>query len=202
MAFFDNTRKPTGVGGKIMVSMMNFGHRALADWGLRLLPLKVSAKVLDCGCGGGANLRKLLNKYPQGSVTGIDYSPVSVEKSRKLNAKAIGEGRCRVFEGSVAELPFSETQFDAVTAFETVYFWPDLPHCFQEVWRVLKPGGTFLICNEANGEAARDNKWTEIIAGMTIYNDVELQAALEQVGFHDIQIHKNGKGWLCVTGQK
>ena len=202
MAFFDNTRKPTGVGGKIMVSMMNFGHHALADWGLRLLPLKASAKVLDCGCGGGANLRKLLNKYPQGSVTGIDYSPVRVEKSRKLNAKAIGEGRCRVFEGSVAELPFSETQFDAVTAFETVYFWPDLPHCFQEVWRVLKPGGTFLICNEANGEAARDNKWTEIIAGMTIYNDVELQAALEQVGFHDIQIHKNGKGWLCVTGQK
>ncbi len=202
MEFFDNTRKPVGIGGKIMVSMMNFGHRALADWGFHFLELKTSAKILDCGCGGGANLRKLLNKYPQGSVMGLDYSPVSVEKSRKLNAKAIGEGRCRVFEGSVAELPFSEAQFDAVTAFETVYFWPDLPHCFREVWRVLKPSGIFLICNEANGEVAKDNKWTEIIAGMTIYSDVELRAALEQAGFHDIQIHKNQKGWLCVTGQK
>lgn len=202
MAFFDNTRKPIGIGGKIMVSMMNFGHRALAEWGFRFLDLNTSAKVLDCGCGGGANIRKLLNKHPQVSVTGIDYSPVSVEKSRKLNAKAIEEGRCRVFEGSVAELPFPETQFDAATAFETVYFWPDLLHCFQEVWRVLRPGGTFLICNEVSGEAAKDNKWTEIIEGMTIYNDVRLKAALEQAGFHNIQIHKNKKGWLCVTGQK
>lgn len=202
MAFFDNTREPIGIGGKIMVSMMNFGHRALAEWGFRFLELKTSAKILDCGCGGGANIRKLLNKHPQGSVTGIDYSPVSVEKSRRLNAKAIEEGRCRVFEGSVAELPFSEAQFDAATAFETVYFWPNLPHCFQEVWRVLKPSGIFLICNEANGEVAKDNKWTEIIAGMTIYNDIELRVALEQAGFHDIRIHKNQKGWLCVTGQK
>lgn len=202
MAFFDNTRKPIGIGGKIMVSMMNFGHRALAEWGFRFLELKTSAKVLDCGCGGGANIRKLLNKYPQGSVTGIDYSPVSVEKSQKLNAKAVEGGRCRILGGSVAELPFSEAQFDAATAFETVYFWPNLPHCFQEVWRVLKPSGIFLICNEANGEVAKDNKWTEIIAGMTIYNDIELRVALEQAGFHDIRIHKNQKGWLCVTGQK
>ena len=33
MAFFDNTRKPTGLGGRIMVSMMSIGHRSLADWG-------------------------------------------------------------------------------------------------------------------------------------------------------------------------
>ena len=35
MAFFENTRKPTGFGGRLMVAMMNIGHRALADWGLR-----------------------------------------------------------------------------------------------------------------------------------------------------------------------
>ena len=39
MAFFENTRKPTGFGGRLMVTMMNIGHRALADWGLRFLPL-------------------------------------------------------------------------------------------------------------------------------------------------------------------
>ena len=32
MSFFENTRKPTGIGGKIMVSMMNAGHAALAKW--------------------------------------------------------------------------------------------------------------------------------------------------------------------------
>ena len=34
MSFFENTRKPVGLGGKIMVAMMNFGHSAMAAWGL------------------------------------------------------------------------------------------------------------------------------------------------------------------------
>ena len=37
MSFFENTRKPVGFGGKIMVAMMNFGHSAMAEWGLRFL---------------------------------------------------------------------------------------------------------------------------------------------------------------------
>ena len=171
MSFFENTRKPVGFGGKIMVAMMNVGHSAVARWGLQFLNAAPDTKVLDCGCGGGANIRRLLKKYPQAIIKGIDYSPVSVD------------------------------WFDAVTAFETVYFWPDLPRCFREVSRVLKPGGTFLICNESNGDTDKDEKWTEIIGGMTIYKDTQLKAYLEQVGFHEVQIHKK-KGWLCVTARK
>ena len=36
MSFFENTRKPVGFGGEIMVAMMNLGHRALARWGMGL----------------------------------------------------------------------------------------------------------------------------------------------------------------------
>ena len=176
MSFFENTRKPVGFGGKIMVAMMNLGHSAVARWGLQFLNTAPDAKVLDCGCGGGANIRRLLKKCPQGVVKGIDYSPVSVEKSKKVNDVAIAEGRCAVLQGSVADMMFTDNWFDAVTAFETVYFWPDLPRCFREVYRVLKVGGTFLICNEANGDTDKDERWTEIIGGMTIYKDTELKA--------------------------
>ena len=201
MSFFENTRKPVGFGGKIMVAMMNVGHSAVARWGLQFLELAPDAMVLDCGCGGGANMKRLLKKCPQGIVKGIDYSPVSVEKSKKVNEVAVTKRRCDVLCASVAELPFESEQFDAVTAFETVYFWPDLPQCFREVYRVLKPGGTFLICNESNGDTDKDERWTEIIGGMTIYKDVELKAYLEQAGFHDVQIHKK-KSWLCITARK
>ena len=102
MSFFENTRKPVGFSGKIMVAMMNFGHSAMTAWGLHFLQ-----------------------------------------------------------QASVAELPFEAEQFDVVTAFETVYFWPELAQNFREVYRVLKPGGTFFICNEANGETAKDDKWTD-----------------------------------------
>ena len=202
MSFLENTRKPAGLGGRLMVSMMNAGHRALAAWGLRFLKLTPDAKVLDCGCGGGANLKTLLKRCPQGIVKGVDYSVVSVEKARKLNQTAIRGGRCVVWQGSVAELIFAADWFDAVTAFETVYFWPDLEQSFREISRVLKPGGTFLICNECGGDRVQDEKWTQRIAGMTIYKDTELRATLEQAGFHDVEIHKNEKGWLCLLARK
>ena len=201
MSFFENTRKPVGLGGKIMVVMMNLGHSPVARWGLRFLELAPDAMVLDCGCGGGANIKTLLKLCPNGKVQGIDYSAVSVEKARKVNARAIAAGRCTVQQASVTELPFEAEQFEAVTAFETVYFWPELAQNFREVYRVLKPGGTFLICNESNGDTDKDEKWTEIIGGMTIYKDIELKAYLEQAGFHDVQIHKK-KSWLCITARK
>ena len=201
MSFFENARNPVGIGGKIMVAMMNLGHSPVARWGLRFLELTSDAKVLDCGCGVGANIKRLLKKCPQGVVKGIDYSSVSVEKSKRVNEAAVTKGRCDVLRASVTELPFESEQFNAVTAFETVYFWPDLPQCFREVWRVLKSGGTFLICNESNGDTDKDEKWTEIIGGMTIYKDTELKTYLEQAGFHDVQIHKK-KSWLCVTARK
>ena len=201
MSFFENTRKPAGFGGRVMVSMMNLCHSPMARWGFRFLKLTGNAAVLDCGCGGGANLARLLKKCPDGVVKGIDYSPVSVEKARKVNQQAIQESRCTVLQGSVADMIFASSWFDAVTAFETVYFWPDLPACFREVYRVLKPGGTFLICNEC-GDPEKYSKWTEIIDGMTIYRDTELQAALEQAGFQHVQSHSNKLGWLCVTARK
>ena len=203
MSFFENTRKPVGLGGRLMVAMMNLGHSPVARWGLQFLNAAPDAKMLDCGCGGGANLRKLLKRCPNGTVIGIDYSSVSVEKSKRLNAKAISEGRCCVLEASVTALPFEDNKFDVVTAFETVYFWPGLVDCFREVYRVTKTGGIFLICNEVTGDTDKNDKWTQIISDMTIYRDVQLKTALEEAGFTDIQIHKNAhQDWLCVTGQK
>ena len=74
MSFFENTRKPTGLGGRIMIAMMDLGHRALAGWGLQFLEPFANASILDCGCGGGANIRRLLKACPKGSVKGIDHS--------------------------------------------------------------------------------------------------------------------------------
>ena len=202
MGFLENTRRPEGFGGRVMVGMMNLGHRALAGWGLRFLALPRDARVLDCGCGGGANLRKLLKKCPDGIVKGVDVSPVSVERARRLNRRAIAEERCAVWQGSVERIIFAGGWFDAVTAFETVYFWPDLPACFREVSRVLKPGGTFLICNECSGASPKDDRWTERIRGMTVHREDALRAALEAAQFRDIQVHRNAKGWICILARK
>ena len=125
MSFFQNTCKPKGIGGKIMVNMMNTGHSSMAEWGFTHIEIRNNYICLDIGCGGGANVKKLLAKTPYGKVTGIDYSEISVIKSQKINKAEIENKRCEILQGNVMKLPFGNETFDIITAFETIYFWPD-----------------------------------------------------------------------------
>ena len=201
---FSNTRKPEGFFGKMMVNGMNGGgHAAMANWALSTVQIKEDSKILDIGCGGGANIARLLQRAPKGMVQGVDYSPVSVEKSKKVNAKAIAEGRCQVKEANVAQLPFEENTFDLITAFETIYFWPDIEHCFCEVKKALKPGGQFVIVNEDDGLTGANEKWEKLIEGMHTYKPEEIRLHLSNAGFKDINIRKDeAKHWLMVTAEK
>ena len=82
MSFFENTRKPVGLGGKLMVSMMNVGHSAVAQWGFHFLELVPDAKVLDCGCGGRANIKRLLESCPRGLSRVLIIPSKSVERPK------------------------------------------------------------------------------------------------------------------------
>ncbi|HAH63792.1 MAG TPA: SAM-dependent methyltransferase [Treponema sp.] len=201
--FFQNTRRPEGYGGKIMVSVMNRGHAPLSKWGFTYLSPRKDDSVLDIGCGGGANIAKLLKKCADGTVTGIDYSQVSVDKAAFINRKAVAAGRCIIVRGSVSDLPFEDDTFNLVTAFETVYFWPDIVDSFRNVYRVLKNDGIFFICNETDGQNKNDQRWTDIIDGFTIYTAGQLAAYLREAGFSETVIAGNGdKHWVCVMAKK
>ena len=202
MSFFQNTCRPQGIGGKIMVHMMNTGHSSMAEWGFAHIKIQSEDVCLDIGCGGGANIRKLLEKSPYGRVVGIDYSEISVEKSRKINKAGIESKRCEILQGDVMKLPFRDKTFDVITAFETIYFWPDISEAFKKVYKILKIGGTFMICNESNGENPKDEKWTKIIQGMKIYNSEQIEKSLEDAGFRGVKVDKTKKGWICVVVKK
>lgn len=199
---FENTRKPTKtIGGRLMLSLMNTGHNLVAKWGFNHLELSESKNLLDIGCGGGKNIKNLLKLSPDAVVYGIDYSSASVEHSIKLNKKSISSKKVYVKEASVELIPYEDSKFDCVTAFETIYFWPNIEKSFVEVIRVLKKGGTFMVCNEAQQPEGSEH-WIEMLH-MKIYTGKEIQILMESAGLSEVKIdeHKNGK-WLCVTGKK
>ena len=203
MNFFQNTCKPNGIGGKIMVHMMNYGHSRLAEWGFSHLPQRNDLKILDAGCGGGANVGAWLEKSQGSCVTGLDYSEVSVAEARKRNAAEIQKGRCRIIQGNVADMPFEKEEFDCISAFETIYFWPDLKHCFSEVNRILRKNGIFMICNECDGTNAKDEKWTNMIDGMQIYTQKQITDFLKETGFTIEKLDSDKKThWLCIVANK
>ena len=173
--FVNQTRKPEGFLGKMMVSGMNSGHAKLADWGMDHLDGIDASSIVELGCGGGRNTAELLKRYP----------------------------RCTVIQGNVAELPFDNESFELATAFETVYFWPGLEHCFSEVCRVLKPGGKFMICNESDGTDETSLKYEKIIEGMKCYTVDELTSALKAAGFTEVISDRyDSKPWITVIARK
>lgn len=203
MGFYQNTRKPVGFGGTIMVRLMNICHSPIATWGFSKLSMRDNLNILDIGCGGGKNIATWLRKSKNSHVTGLDYSEVSVAESSKKNKWAIKRNRCEILRGNVAEMPFSDNTFDCVSAFETIYFWPGLEECFTEVNRVLKHGGIFMVCNGSDGENESDEKWVNIIEGMSVYNEDQLHSALEKAGFYKIKCYINTeKHWLCIFAKK
>lgn len=201
--FFNQTRKPEGFLGKLMLSSMNSGHARLADWGLTHLQKCEVARAVDLGCGAGRNAGELLKRFPRSHVTAVDYSELSVAKTEEYNRAAIRAGRCTALQGDVSELRLPSESFDLATAFETVYFWPGLERCFGEVARVLKPGGCFLICNESDGADETSKRFEEIIDGMRCYTAEEIEAALKAAGFREVKSdHHPSRPWITVLARK
>jgi ubiquinone/menaquinone biosynthesis C-methylase UbiE len=203
----DQFRKPTGSLGRVVLQQMNSHHSELTDWGLAHISVGEHDTVLDIGCGGGRTVSKLAAIVTQGKVCGIDYSNASVAASRRTNAKQIDSGRVEIRQGSVSQLPFPDGVFDLVTAVETHFFWPNLPADLREVFRVLKPGGSFMII----AEVYKGGKMTEgSLAGqsfsftnMTILSADEHRDLFTKTGFSDVQILEEcDKGWLCCIGRK
>lgn len=196
--------KPSGFFGKIMVPMMNLSHAKLAAWGFSQVgDVPADAHVLDVGCGGGANIAQWLNRCSKGQVWGLDYAPLCVEASMKLNRDAIAAGRCQVIQGSVSDIPLQSDTMDVVSAFETVYFWPDIVQDFTEVCRVLKPGGTFIFVNEISGEHPQAKKLESMVEGMRLFPTPIYMQHLKDAGFNQVNAihHPNGR-WVCVIATK
>lgn len=197
MAFRDNFGNPQGFIGRLMLSGMNMGHSPMAKWAFTQFDVPDDGKLVDIGCGGGFNIRRLLERSKDGFVYGIDISSTSVEKSKKTNKKNIGK-RCEVLLGSADNLPLEDNSIKLAIAFETVYFWEALEKCFAEVKRTLKPDGKFVIVNDP-GDPKKH--WKKMIPGMKSYTPDEIKQAMEAVGFMDVWVTKN-KFMFCVSGKK
>ncbi len=153
---------------------------------------------LDIGCGGGATLKRLTKRSEWAQVYGIDISEESVAKARKVNANVLDK-QVFVCQGSAEKLPYEDGKFDLVTAVETVYFWPNLSDCLQEVRRVLKKGGKFAIMVEV---LDADSVWTNVVEGMTAYSPEQLQSLLNEAGFIQTKIHHKKPSYAAIIGMK
>jgi len=128
-------------------------------------------KILDVGCGTGANLL-MLSQY--GDAEGVDVSEDALAFCRE-------RGLDRVRLGAGEELPYEDGTFDLVTAFDVVEHMDDDLAGLREMRRVLRPGGrvflfvpTFMFLWGLQDDVSNHRRR---------YRLPELQRVLEQAGF-------------------
>jgi SAM-dependent methyltransferase len=198
-------RRPSDRAGRQVLLRMNASHAAVTHWGLGHSPIEENFTILDVGCGGGRTI-DLLTSRTRSNVYGVDYSEVSVDTARKMNERAIAEGRVDIQHASVSQLPFPDTMFDMAIAVETHYYWPDLPRDVREVMRVLKHGGRFLIIAETY--RGRRNDWlyrptmTLVLRAAYLTPDEHRQLLLD-AGYANVQVfEERSRGWICAIGTR
>ena len=190
--------KPHGEEGVETIKNMNENHQPISEFAFKCVDVGTNDRILDIGCGGGVNIEKFL-KLTDNNVEGIDYSDVSVKESAKRNQKAIGDKRCRIIQADVSKMPIDDEVYDLVSAFETIYFWPDIENTFKEVLKIIKPGGQFMIAQGTDGNHPDDEKWLNSVEGMTVYTASELEKYLLNAGFGSVESFKKENDYILVV---
>ncbi|MDF3819622.1 metalloregulator ArsR/SmtB family transcription factor [Leptospira sp. 96542] len=123
------------------------------SWILNALPSN-SNQILDLGCGPGALIPFLLNKSKQ--VVGLDSSSNMINQANQMYGK---NPTVRLVKAQLESIPLESESCDAVVASMVIHHISHPPTVFEEMYRVLKPGGVvcFVDLAKHNIEFMRDN---------------------------------------------
>lgn len=105
--------------------------------------------VLDVGAGAGFDAILAARQVGEnGKVIGVDMTPVMIEKAQR-NAESAGLENIEFRQGYIEELPVEDNSIDVVISNGVINLTPDKDQAYNEIYRVLKPGGRFQIADIA-----------------------------------------------------
>jgi ubiquinone/menaquinone biosynthesis C-methylase UbiE len=150
--------------------------------------------ILDLGCGGGAETMEAAKLAgPAGASYGLDITDAMIIKAASL-AESLGLANVKFIKGNIEDLPFEDNYFDAVMSNCVINHARDKKKVYEEIHRVLKNSGRFVISDAVTKEPLPDDvkndpeAWAQCYGGAV--TEPEYLDSIRKAGFSKISIIK------------
>jgi len=120
-------------------------HASIArheHWLALKLGLKPGMKCVDLGCGVGGPMR-CIARFSGAQVVGVNNNDYQIKRANECNKKTNLDHLCEAQKGNFMDLKYPEGTFDSAYAIEATCHAPERVEVFEQIYKVLKPGGMF-----------------------------------------------------------
>jgi len=111
----------------------------------RALFMVQQGEAVDLGCGPGYLVYEMAQQAPGLHVTGIDLSDGMLQQAQSCAQRSGLLGRVAFRKGDAAQIPFADNSLDLVISTLSLHHWSDPVAVLNEIDRVLRPGGAYVI---------------------------------------------------------
>lgn len=116
---------------------------------LDYIPNDFRGSLLDIPVGTAIFTDTKYKELKSARIYGVDYSSDMLEQAKY---RLGGQKNIKLIQGDVSNLEFDDSSFDIVLCMNGLHVFPDKDKAYSEIYRVLKPGGSFIACLYVSGE--------------------------------------------------
>ena len=156
--FYDGMITCSTLSGKAVSRLVWAMNKAECDdyleKALSGIPSNFTGKLLEVPVGTGILTMPVYKTMPDADITCLDYSSDMMKQAQE-KASRLNLNNITFQQGDVGALPYENGTFDVVVSLNGFHAFPDKEAAYREVFRVLRPGGTFCGCFYVKGEHKR-----------------------------------------------
>lgn len=171
---------PQGWFGRLLLRALNHANASMNAQTRYYLDVQPGDHVLEIGFGGGALLAEMLASGRPSTVVGVEQSEVALARARQQFQPALHAGTLQLYAADAAALPLSDDACHRACAVNVLYFWPEPTQVFQELHRVLIPGGRLVLAYNTRGFLEARGLTRH---GFYAYEATEVEQLLSEAGF-------------------